>query len=124
MRMKKQEKQEVRDAFARRFKQALRMNEIEGSSRSMAKQLGLPHTTFVSLYNAEKLPSRARSLLISARLGVLEAWLMEGIEPMVEVIADGMAALPISHWSKQDQDAILATWNSINSKYTMGEDDE
>jgi hypothetical protein len=121
MRMKKQEKQEVRDAFARRFRHALVINEIEGPTREMAKQLGLPHTSFVSLYKGDKLPGRARSLLISARLGVREAWLMEGIEPMVEVIADGMAALPISHWSKQDQEAILATWKAINSKYTMGD---
>jgi hypothetical protein len=122
--MKKQDKQEVRDAFTKRFRQALKRKKIEGSSRAMAEKLGLPHTSFVSLYNAEKLPSRARSIIIAARLGVREEWLMTGIEPVVEVIADGMAALPISHWSKQDQDAILATWNSINSKYTMGEDDE
>jgi hypothetical protein len=122
--MKDKEKQAVKDAFAKRFRHALELKKVKGTTRAMAKELGLPHMSFFGYYSGEKLPGRARSILLAARLGVREAWLMEGIEPMVEVIADGMAALPISHWNKRDQEAILATWHSINSKYTMGEEDE
>ncbi len=114
--MKNDEKQEVRDAFAARIREAMEDAEITGSIRDKAKSLGLPKSTLEGLLNAEKLPGRARSTLIAAKLGVRESWLMTGEEPKRESVTG--SPLQISHMTPEDQVAILAVWRSFQSKYS------
>ncbi len=113
--MDNEDKQEVREAFAVRLKEAMADRGITGSLRSRASALGLPKTTLEGLENASKLPGRARSLLIAQKLGVTEQWLMTGQGPKVESLVGG--PIPIAHMTPEEQAAILAVWRSFQSKY-------
>lgn len=119
-RMAKDDKKATREAFAARLKEAMADAKITGSIRDRATALKLPKSTLEGLENAEKMPGRARSIEIAARLGVREDWLMTGAPPKRQSVSG--EALEISHMSPEDQVTILAVWRAVQAKYEDQED--